>query len=379
MEGPAKSYIVKFKGDIYLLAMTIILIGLGMLVVYSSVSARAVMNTASSTERIFFGHIVMLLLGIAAMAVSYKIGYKWFGLLSWPMLIISMILMVLVTIPGIGKEINDASRWLVVPVLNIQFQPSDLAKIAVIIHMAASLSKLQSHIGDFSQILLKSVGVPLIVVLLIAMNDMSTALLLTLIIAVIMFVGRVQSRVFLSFMGVLVAASPIVYYLSKRVRTAISRIMDYFNAGDGLGETDLPYQVEQSNIALALGGFNGVGAGHSQQRYFLPEAFSDFIYAIIIEEHGLKIGVFILFIYMSVLFRGMKITQKTQNAFSGLLVMGLSLLVVFQAVIHMAVVVGLFPVTGLTLPWISMGGTSILFTGVAFGIILNVSKETNLA
>ena len=211
------------------------------------------------------------------------------------------------------------------------------------------------------------------------MNDMSTALLLTLIIAVVMFVGRVQSKVFVSFIGVLVAASPIVYMFSKRIQTAISRVMDFMSVGDEPGKTELSYQVEQSNIALALGGFNGVGMGHSQQRYFLPEAFSDYIYAIIIEEHGLKMGFFILLIYLGILYRGMKITQKTQNAFSGLLVMGLSLLVVFQAVIHMAVVTGLFPVTGLTLPWVSMGGTSILFTGIAFGIILNVSKETNLS
>lgn len=373
-----KSQGLKFKGDVYLLAMAIVLIGLGMLVVYSAVSARAVMSTVRSTETIFFGHVVMLLLGIAAMFVSYRINYKWFGVLSWPLLTVSLILMILVTIPGIGKEINDASRWLVVPVLNIQFQPSDLAKLAVIIHVSTSLSKLQNSVDDFMQILLKSVGVPLIVVLLIAMNDMSTALLLVLIIAVVMFVGRVQFKVFLIFIGVLAAMSPIVYFASGRIQTAISRVMDFLTAGDGPGNTELSYQVEQSNIALALGGFNGVGMGHSQQRYFLPEAFSDYIYAIIIEEHGLKFGFFILVIYLGILYRGMQITKKTKNAFSGLLVMGLSLLVVFQAVIHMAVVTGLFPVTGLTLPWISMGGTSILFTGVAFGIILNVSKETNL-
>jgi len=364
----------KFKGDIYLLAMTILLIGLGILVVYSSVSARAV-SSVKSTESIFIEHVIMLAIGVVTMIACYKINYKWYGILSLPLLIISLILMVLVSIPGIGKEINQASRWLVIPVVNRSFQPSDLAKVSVIIYLTSSLSKLQNSTGDFSQILMKAVGLPLIVIVLIALNDVSTAILLTLIVGIIMYIGRVESRVFLSFLGVLIACFPFIYYLSNRTRTAIGRLTDFFRFSDEPGVTELTYQAEQSHIAIALGGINGVGLGHSQQRYFLPEAFSDYIYAIIIEEHGLKFGLAILLIYLGVLYRGMKITQRTENAFSGLLVVGMCTLIVFQAMIHMAVVTGVGPVTGLPLPWVSMGGTSLLFTGMAFGIIMSVSKE----
>lgn len=354
--------------------MTIVLIGFGLLVVYSSVSARAV-SSLKSTEVLFLEHVVMLVLGVVAMAICYRIDYKWYGVLALPLLILSAILMVLVTIPGIGKEINDASRWLVLPGVDRSFQPSDLAKLAVIIHMAASLSKLQNHTGDFMKVLLRSVWLPLFVIVLIAINNISTAILLTTVMAVVMFVGRIQARVFLLFFGILVVSAPLVYMISRRAQTAVNRISDFLSFGSETGMTDLPYQVEQSNIALALGGITGQGLGHSQQRYFLPEAFSDYIYAIVIEELGIVVGVLILLIYVGIFYRGMRITQGTKNAFSGLLVVGVSLLVVLQALIHMAVVTGVGPVTGLPLPWMSMGGTSILFTGVEFGIILSVSRE----
>ena len=369
---------IKFKGDWYLLTMIVLLIGMGVLVVYSSVTAKVVSSGGdTNTERLFIEHLVMLGLGVIAMIVCYKIDYKWFGLLSLPLLILSLILMILVSIPGIGMEINSAARWLLVPGVNKSFQPSDLAKVAVIIHLAASLSKLQNSTGDFSKVLFKSVGLPILIIVLIALNDMSTALLLMVIVGIVMFIGRVQAKVFLSFIGVLFAFAPFVYFLSKRVQTAVSRVTDFLAFSNDPGVTELPYQVEQANIALALGGLSGVGLGHSQQRYFLPEAFSDYIYAIVVEEYGFIIGVFILLIYLGILFRGMLITQKTKNAFSGLLVVGLSMLIVLQAVTHMAVVTGVGPVTGLPLPWVSMGGTSLLFTGIEFGIILSVTREIN--
>jgi cell division protein FtsW len=331
-----------------------------------------------STERIFAGHLFMLFLGFVTMIITAKINYKWFGLLSVPMMLLSIILLALVSFTNVGVTINDASRWISVPIIGVTFQPSDLAKISIVIYMAYSLSKLQNSIDNFKDIFLKSVILPLIIIVLIALNNISTAILLTLIVAIIMFIGRVHSKVFLSFFGVFLMMLPVIYFASKRFQTAVSRIMDYFNTSvDEVGISDLPHQVEQANIAMALGGLNGVGLGHSQQKFFLPMAFSDYIYAIIIEEHGFKIGLVVLFLFLAIFYRGMKITQKTTNPFSGLLVIGLSLLVVLQALIHMGVVTGLFPVTGLTLPWISTGGTSLLFTGLAFGIILNVSKETN--
>lgn len=370
---------IKFKGDWYLMTMIIFLIGLGVLVVYSSVSARVVSTGGNAnTEGFLVEHLVMLGLGVLGMIVCYRIDYKWFGVFSLPLIVISLILMILVSIPGIGKEINSASRWLLVPGINRSFQPSDLAKVAVIVHLAASLSKLQNSTGDFAKIIFRSVGLPILVIVLIALNDMSTALLLMAVVAIVMFIGRIQSKVFLSFMGVLIAFAPFVYLLSKRIQTAVNRITDWAGGSkDGIGVTDLPYQAQQACIALARGELTGVGLGHSQQRYFLPEAFSDYIYAIIVEEYGFVMGVTILLIYLGFLYRAMIITNKTKNAFSGLLVVGLSMLIVLQAITHMAVVTGVGPVTGLPLPWISMGGTSILFTGIEFGIILSVTREIN--
>lgn len=377
MDQEKKTFNINFNGDWVILACNIVLIGIGTLIVYSAASARAV-TTGMSTERIFAGHLFMLLLGFATMIVSSKINYKWFSILSLPLMISSVILMLLVSFSSASVEINDASRWLEIPILHIRFQPSDLAKISVVIYLTASLSKLQNDVDNFKEILLKAVLLPMSVIFLIALNNISTAMLLTLIVAIIMFIGRVHIRVFASFIGVVVVVLPFVYLLSKRVKTAFSRVGDYISMGENhVGVTELPHQVEQSNIAIALGGFNGVGLGHSQQKYFLPMAFSDYIYAIIIEEHGFKVGLVILFLFLTIFYRGMKITQRTTNPFAGLLVTGLSLLIALQAFIHMGVVTGLFPVTGLTLPWISTGGTSILFTGLAFGIILNVSKETN--
>ena len=370
---------IGFKGDTVLLSMVVFLVGVGCLVVYSSVSARAVSSSVlTSTEELFFQHLIMIGLGLIAMFACYKIDYKWFGLFSLPLMILSLLLMVLVSIPGIGIEVNAAKRWLLVPGVNRSFQPSDLAKLSVIIHLAATLSKLQKDTGDFVKLLLRSLVLPIVLIVLIALNDISTALLLTLVVGIVMFIARVQTKVFLSFLGVVILCSPVVYFLSSRVQTAISRILDYFSMS-GVGSTEFPHQVEQANIALALGGLNGVGLGHSQQRYFLPEAFSDYIYAIVVEEHGFKMGVVLLLIYIGILFRGMKITRKTTTPFSGLLVLGMCMLVVLQAVTHMAVVTGLGPVTGLPLPWISMGGASLFFTGVEFGIILSVSRSIYLA
>ncbi len=378
MEEEKKSFTINFSGDWSLLAFTILLIGFGSLIVYSAASARAV-STGLSTERIFAGHLAMLLLGFLVMVLTAKINYKWFGVFALPMMLFSIVLMSLVSFTNYGVTINDASRWIGIPGTGITFQPSDFAKISIVIYMASSLSKLQDNIDNFKDILFKCVFLPITIIVLIALNNISTAILLTLIVAIIMFIGRVHIKVFLSFFGIFIfLVMPVIYIASKRVQTAVSRVSDYFSTSSSeIGVSDLPYQVEQANIAIALGGINGVGLGHSQQKYFLPMAFSDYIYAIIIEEHGIKLGLLILFLFLAIFYRGMKITQQTTNPFSGLLVIGISLLIVLQALIHMAVVTGLFPVTGLTLPWVSTGGTSLLFTGLAFGIMLNVSKETN--
>jgi cell division protein FtsW len=371
------NFTIQPQGDLGLWVCTILLIGIGSLVVYSASSARAV-TTGMSTEQIFVGHLGTMALGVIAMIMCSKINYRWFGAFSLIMVLISLVLMALVSFTSAAVTINDASRWLRVPIIGLTFQPSDFAKLSIMIYLASTLSKIQKSVDSFKEVL-KSLILPLMLIGMIAWQNISTGILLCLLLGVIMYISRIELKVFGIFLACVVFMSPLLY-LSPRFKTAVSRITDYFETNtEEVGYSDLPYQVEQSNIALALGGFTGSGLGHSQQKYFLPEAFSDYIYAVIIEELGMIMGVIILLVFLTVFYRTMKITQKTTNPFAGLLVTSLGLLVVLQALIHMAVVTGLFPVTGLTLPWISTGGTSIVFTGMAFGIILNVSKETQLA
>jgi cell division protein FtsW len=373
------SFNINLQGDFALWVFTILLIGLGSLVVYSASSALA-LTKGESTEIIFMKHLVNMGLGVASMFFFSKINYRYLGALSTVLMIVSFLLMLLVTFTSAAVTINDASRWLRVPLIGLTFQPSDIAKLSVMIYLSSSLSRLQNSVDKFWAIFIRSVFLPMLVIGLIAINNVSTALLLTLLLAIMLFVARVKINVFGGLFVLVLLAMPVLYFASHRTRTAISRISDYIKTDEeGVGISELPYQVEQANIALARGGINGVGLGHSQQRYFLPEAFSDYIYAIIIEEHGFKFGLLILVLFLAIFYRAMKITQKTTNPFAGLLTTSLGLMIVIQALIHMGVVTGLFPVTGLTLPWISVGGTSILFTGMAFGIILNVSKETQQA
>jgi len=294
---------------------------------------------------------------------KYALYARLFMYLSIPLLIVTYLF---------GSNINDANRWLMIPVINQAFQPSDLAKISLIAALAAMLAKRQSNIKDFAGTLMPitiSIGV---ICALIGMANMSTAILLLMTCLLIMFIGRVPIKhLALVVMFGLIGLSAAVL-LGQRKETFYSRIESFMASSED--ESKIPFQAEQSYIAIATGGISGKGPGNSEQRNTLPHPYSDFIYAIIIEEYGMVGGASVLFLYLALLYRGMRIVANSNKAFGGLLSAGLSFALVIQALVNMAVAVGLGPITGLPLPLLSMGGTSLIFTGTALGIILSVSR-----
>jgi cell division protein FtsW len=204
------------------------------------------------------------------------------------------------------------------------------------------------------------------------MANMSTAILLLMTCLLIMFIGRVPVKHLALVVMVGLMGLSIAVLTGQRRETFISRIESFMESKDD--ESKIPFQAEQSYIAIATGGITGKGPGNSDQRNSLPHPYSDFIYSIIIEEYGMVGGAAVLFLYLALLYRGMRIVANSNKAFGGLLSAGLSFALVIQALVNMAVAVGLGPITGLPLPLLSMGGTSLIFTGTALGIILSVSR-----
>ncbi|HVA98979.1 MAG TPA: FtsW/RodA/SpoVE family cell cycle protein [Bacteroidia bacterium] len=276
-----------------------------------------------------------------------------------------------------GISAGEASRWLEIPGTGLTFQTSDFAKLALIIYVARMLSLKQEQIKDFKSAFLPIVVPIAIICALILPANFSTAAVLFVTCLFLLFIGRVSIKYILMLVGMgcvsialfvaLVFAFP---HISNRVETWKSRI-ENFKSNDSQNN----YQADQAKIAIATGGFFGKGPGNSTQKNFLPQASSDFIYAILIEEYGTMAAIIIVFLYIVLLFRAVRIVTKSPKTFGSLLAIGLCFSLVFQAMINMAVAVNLFPVTGQPLPLISMGGTSIWFTSIAIGIILSVSRE----
>jgi cell division protein FtsW len=293
-----------------------------------------------------------------------------------------------------GAKINDGSRWIMLPVINMTFQTSDFAKLALFMFLSRQLSRKQNVIKDFKKGFLP-VAIPVFVIcFLIAPANLSTALLVGATSIMLMFIGRINTKhilitIAIALLPVIILFSVATKYYDKathtskelpaifsigRVQTWISRIQTfYYGGGDNGGEKT--YQINQAKIAIAKGGFFGKGPGNSTQRNFLPHSYSDFIYAIIIEEYGLFGAAFMVFIYLLFLYRCIRLYQKCPFAFGAFLALALSFMLVIQAIANMGVAVNVFPNTGVTLPLVSMGGSSFLFTCLSIGIILSVARN----
>jgi cell division protein FtsW len=356
----------QFKGDPIIWAIVILLSMFSILVVYSATGTLAYKTAGGNTELYLFRHSFQIFLSLFVMWLAHKIPYKKYGMYSRIALLVAIPLLVITF--SFGSNINEANRWLTIPVINQAFQPSDLAKFALIATIASMLAKRQRNIDDFKSTFLPIIFAVGLICMLIGLANMSTAILLLLTSLLIMFIGRVPMKYLFMVVMAGMLGLTIAVFAGQRGNTFYSRIEAFFN------EDEVQFQAEQSFIAIATGGVTGKGPGNSEQRNSLPHPYSDFIYAIIIEEYGLIGGVSVLFLYLALLYRGMRIVANSNKAFGGLLSAGLSFALVIQALVNMAVAVGLGPITGLPLPLLSMGGTSLVFTGTALGIILSVSR-----
>jgi len=354
------------KGDPIIWGIVILLSILSILVVYSATGTLAYKKMGGNTETYLIKHSSLILLSLVVMWGAHTLPYKFYAKLSLMALWVSVPLLTITYV--FGSNVNEASRWLTIPLINQAFQPSDLAKLALIAAVAAMLAKRQKNINDFQNTFLPVIIWIGIICMLIAMANMSTAVLLLSTCLLLMFIGRVPMKfiMMVCLIGSLALTSAI--FLGQRGGTFFSRIENFISSDE------VPYQAEQSYIAIANGGVLGLGPGNSEQRNRLPHPYSDFIFAIIIEEYGLLGGGLVLFLYLALLYRGMRVVAISNRPFGGLLSAGLSFALVLQAMVNMAVAVGIGPITGLPLPLLSMGGTSLLFTGISLGIILSVSR-----
>ncbi len=362
------------QGDRIIWVVVILLSLVSILAVYSSTGTLAYRYQSGNTEYYLIKHTLIMVLGLALMYLAHLIKYTYYASISRMLLLIAIPLLFATLFTG---QINEASRWITLPVINLSFQTSDLAKLALIMYLARLLAKKQDNIKD-----LKSAFLPIVIPVvltcgLILPANFSTAAVLFGTCLVIMFIGRVNLKYIAYMMGIGLVGLLLMLMLAKvfpgilpRADTWTSRI-ESFRGAEGKEN----YQVEQAKIAIATGGIFGKMPGNSQQRNVLPHPYSDFIFAIIVEEYGLIGGAFIVLLYLILLYRGVRITANSPGSFGMFLAIGLAFSLVIQAFINMAVAVNLLPVTGQPLPMVSMGGTSLWFTSIAVGIILSVSRE----
>lgn len=384
----------KTKGDKVIWALVVLLTLVSLLAVYSATGSLAYKNYKGNTEIYLFKQVAFILAGIMVIYFAHLVNYTFYSraakiifLLSLPLLFYTLFF---------GVKMNEGSRWIRLPIINMTMQTSDLAKLALFMYLARLLSKKQDVIKDFKKGFLPVIWPVALTCALIAPANLSTALLLGASCLMLLFIGRVNTKHILMTIGIalipiafLVAAAVIRHKsdkeemvavkksssaLTARVDTWIGRV-ESFIYGSKDDVDNGAYQVNQAKIAIAKGGVFGLGPGNSTTRDFLPQAYNDFIYAIIIEEYGLLGGAFIMFIYLVFLYRCIRIFKRCPFAFGAFLALGLSFTLAIQAVANMAVTVNLFPVTGVTLPLVSMGGTSFIFTCLAIGIILSVARN----
>ncbi|WP_462316938.1 FtsW/RodA/SpoVE family cell cycle protein [Marinilabilia sp.] len=371
------------KGDQTIWVIIVFLALVSLLTVYSSTGSLAYKTQGGNTTYFMFKQLAFLLVGMTLIVVVHHIPYKYFVIFSLPALYFS-ILMLGVTLMS-GQNLNEASRWLTVPGIGLSFQPSEMAKLALIVYVARILAQHQREdeptYGAFWPIMIHT-G---IVCLLIFPENLSTSVLLAGVVMLMMYLGRVPFKnLFLTgFVGLglvtlvlVLAMNDIV--LIDRAETWAARVERFMDDDAEVNEYGSDYQVTQSKIAIATGGLLGKGPGNSDQRNFLPHPYSDFIYAIIAEEFGLLGAVLVMAAYFFLLGRIGVLVRSSNRTFPAFMVLGLGLMLVIQAFVNMGVAVGIFPVTGQPLPLVSMGGTSILFTCLALGAILSVSRHNQI-
>jgi len=391
ISGVGENIVSKTKGDKVIWAIVIILTLASLLLVYSSTGSLAY-RMSKSTESYLFKQFAFIISGLFIIYIVHRINYTFFSRVALILFLISIPLLFYTLFFGV--QLNAGSRWIRLPVINMTFQTSDLAKLALFMYMSRMLSRKQQVIKDLKKGFLPIIIPVVLICLLIAPANLSTSLLIFGTSMLLMFIGRVSTKHILVTIGI--AMIPIVLLISiavttykkeakkdvthseskllTRLSTWVSRIQTFIYS-DKNDDSEKTYQIDQAKIAISNGGWFGRGPGNSVQRNFLPHCYSDFIYAIIIEEYGLLGAAFILMIYLLFLFRCIRLYRKCPFAFGAFLALALSFTLVIQAIANMGVNVNLFPNTGVTLPLVSMGGSSFLFTCMSIGIILSVARN----
>jgi cell division protein FtsW len=391
MESPFRGLGHKTRGDKYIWGIVVMLAITSLLVVYSATGSLAYKTYKGNTEVYLFRQLSFIVLGFAVIYFLHRVNYTLYSRVSLILYLISVPLLLYTLLFGV--EVNDASRWIKIPVINLTIQTSDFAKLALFMYVSRQLSRNQKDVKDFKKGFLPIIIPVCITCALIMPANLSNALLTGATSLLLMFIGRVHFKYIMLVIGV--ALIPILLILIVAVTTHnkdkeddvkpasvlnsvgrfgtwVNRVQDFMYAGD----KEIPYQVQQQNIAIANGGILfGRGPGNSLARNYLPQAYNDSIYPIIIEEYGLFGGAAIIFLYLVFLFRCIRIFRRCPYAFGAFLALALSFTLVIQAIANMAVGVNLIPVTGVTLPLVSMGGSSFLFTCASIGIVLSVARN----
>ena len=392
--GMRGQLVERTRGDKYIWGIVVLLSLISILVVYSATGSLAYKMYKGNTSVYLFKQVSFSLVGLVLIYFLHRINYTIFSKVATILFLVSIPLLLYTLF--FGAKINDGSRWIKLPIINMTVQTSDFAKLALFMYISRLLSKKQEVIKDFKKGFIPVVMPVLIICALIMPANLSNALLTGATALLLMFIGRVSLKhIFLTIgvalipVAIIIAVSMLTYdgkqkddlkkpVMAEKVKsfgrfgTWVKRVQDFMYARDN----ETPYQVQQAKIAIANGSILvGLGPGNSRQRNFLPQAYNDFIYSIIIEEYGLLGGAFMIFIYLVFLYRCIRIFRRCPYAFGAFLALGLSFTLVIQAVANMAVNVNLVPVTGVTLPLVSMGGSSFLFTCGAIGIVLSVARN----
>lgn len=391
--GVKQELVGRARGDRFIWGIVILLSLISILVVYSATGSLAYKLYKGNTNVYLFKQVSFTLIGLLVIYFLHRINYTIFSRVATLLFFIAIPLLIYTLF--FGARINEGSRWIKLPLINMTIQTSDFAKLALFMYISRQLSKKQEVIKDFKKGFLPVIIPVIVICALIMPANLSNALLTGATSLLLMFIGRISVKHILLTIGLalipilLIVTIAVTTYSPKetvkqkaataekmksygRVGTWVKRVQDFIYAKD----TEVPYQVQQAKIAIANGGvLMGLGPGNSTQRNYLPQAYNDFIYSVIIEEYGLLGGLVIMIVYLIFLFRCIRIFRRCPFAFGALLALGLSFTMVIQALANMAVNVNLVPVTGVTLPLISMGGSSYLFMCASIGIILSVARN----
>ncbi|MDO1512007.1 FtsW/RodA/SpoVE family cell cycle protein [Maribacter confluentis] len=368
------------KGDKAIWAIAALLALFSFLPVYSASSNLVYVVGNGTTVGHLVKHAILLFLGFGIIYAVHRIPTHFFKGLSMIALPIVVVLLVFVLAQGTSGGGTNDSRWIRLPIVGFGFQPSNLAAVVLMIYVARYFSKVREIQITFKESILPLWLPVFLIVMLILPANFSTAAILFSMVMILCFLGGYPMKYLLGIVGAgilflsifIVTAKAFPDLFPNRVDTWMSRIDSFSNPEN----TEANYQIERAKIAIATGGVVGKGAGKSIQKNFLPQSSSDFIYAIIVEEYGLLGGFGLMLFYLFLLFRIVVVANGASTVFAKLLVLGVGLPIVFQAMINMAVAVELFPVTGQNLPLISSGGTSSWMTCLAIGIILSASNKS---